>query len=409
MNRTLSALFAGLLLSRAAAGIAADAAPAEEKAKPALTEGVNLWGYGEIYYAHPTHHDELTQADLARAVFGIGYQFDERTRFDSEFEVEHAVASADDPGEFEVEQFYVHHRLSQALSLRAGLFLIPAGLLNEHHEPTAFYGMQRNFVETLIIPSTWREGGFTLQGTTHSGFTWDIGLTTGLNLSAWDFLPEGPQYSTALDLANNGVAPMQATHQELALASAQHLSQFAALNYRTPGLNLGASIFTGKVVPVANVDDQRVTLWEGHARYQPGRWDFSAVYAHGSLTHTEAANLQFPGTPNPIPATFDGWYVQAACKAWEKGSVRVSPFARYERYDMGASYDGIAPGFPTTPSGLAPTDSGSVAAFAIPRDNVLTVGGNLYLTSGVVFKLDYQSFRKNTDFSRFDVGLGLSF
>ena len=52
-----------------------------------------------------------TQFDLARAVFGIGYRFDDRTVFNSEFEVEHAVASADE-GEFEVEQFYVDHQLA---------------------------------------------------------------------------------------------------------------------------------------------------------------------------------------------------------------------------------------------------------------------------------------------------------
>src|SRR5438874_6846832 len=33
-------------------------------------------------------------------------------------------------------------------SLRAGLFLMPVGLLNETHEPTAYYGVERNFVET---------------------------------------------------------------------------------------------------------------------------------------------------------------------------------------------------------------------------------------------------------------------
>jgi hypothetical protein len=30
---------------------------------------------------------------------------------------------------------------------------MPFGLLNEHHEPTNFYGVQRNFVETLITSS----------------------------------------------------------------------------------------------------------------------------------------------------------------------------------------------------------------------------------------------------------------
>ena len=66
---------------------------------------------------------------------------------------------------------------------------MPFGFLNEHHEPTNFYGMQRNFVETLIIPSTWREGGFNLHGDTAAGFGWNVGLTTGNNLADWDFAP----------------------------------------------------------------------------------------------------------------------------------------------------------------------------------------------------------------------------
>ena len=179
-----------------------------------LGSGLRLWGYGEVYYTDPVNDRSQTQFDLARAVFGIGYRFDDRTEFNSEYEIEHAVSSADDVGEFEVEQFYVDRRLNDAVTVRAGLFLMPFGLLNEHHEPTNFYGMQRNFVETLIIPSTWREGGFNLHGDTAAGFGWNVGLTTGNNLADWDFAPEFPPYQSALQLENSGVAPLQATHQE---------------------------------------------------------------------------------------------------------------------------------------------------------------------------------------------------
>src|SRR5579862_9814112 len=203
---------------RAMAGIPPTPAPVvDEPVAPPLPpppppstglEKINLWGYGEVYYMHPKEQGQAIQEDLARAVFGIGYQFDEKTRFNSEFEVEHAVASAVDPGEFEVEQFYVDRILSHGVSLRAGLFLIPAGLLNEHHEPTNFFGVQRNFVETLIIPSTWREGGFNFHGDTQTGFGWNVGLTTGFDLSKWDFAPEFPQYTTALELEDSDSAPL---------------------------------------------------------------------------------------------------------------------------------------------------------------------------------------------------------
>lgn len=376
-------------------------------AKPSPLDNLSLWGYGELYYARPTRRSEDTRADLARGVFGIGYQFDEKTRFNSEFEIEHGVTSSSDPGEFEVEQFYVDHKFTDSLSGKAGLFLMPAGLINENHEPTNFYGVTRNFVETLIIPSTWREGGLSLSGDTKFGLGWSTGITTGLDLSKWNFTPTSPLYNSALELQNNSVAPMQATHQEMALANAQKLSGFVSLNYRgVPGLTLGGSVFNGGTVK-ATPDmgsSQRVTLYEAHVRYQPGPWDLSALYAHGSFSHTAEANASAAAAAaangqsltNPLPASFYGWYLQAAYNA-HVGGYRLAPFVRYEKYNMAASYEGVGSGF-ALPDG-----------FPVPHDTVYTVGANFYLNPNVVFKVDYQRFKINRDFSRLDLGLGVQF
>jgi hypothetical protein len=377
---------------------------------------LKLWGYGEIYYTRPSHDVKESQADLARAVFGIGYQFDSRTEFNSEFEVEHAVSSATDPGEFEVEQFYVDRRLNDAVTLRAGLFLMPFGMLNEHHEPTNFYGVQRNFVETLIIPSTWREGGFNLHGDTDIGFEWNAGLTTGFDLSKWNYAPEFPLYTTALQLEDSDSAPLQATHQELALSNAQHLSQYVALGYYgVPGLSLGAAISTGDAVKVPappNVPipgNQRVTLWEGHARWTPGNFDLSALYAHGSISNLTIANASNPGSPNPIPSQFYGYFVQGAYTVWNQDDYRFAPFVRWERYNMGSKYEG-SPG-PVVPSGLVPISAapGDYGYWPVNRDRVWTVGANFYTSPHLVFKADYQWFDLNSNFTRFDLGLGLAF
>ena len=211
-------------------------------------------------------------------------------------------------GEFEVEQFYIDRELNDYVGLRAGLFLMPFGFLNEHHEPTNFYGVQRNFVETLIIPSTWREGGLNLHGDTGFGLGWNVGLTTGFDLSKWNFAPEFPLYTTALDLEDSDSAPLQSTHQELALANAQHLSQYVALSYYgVPGLTIGGAISTGDAVKVAappNVPipgNERVTLWEGHVRWTPAKWDLSALYARGAISNVAIANESNPGSPNPDP------------------------------------------------------------------------------------------------------------
>jgi hypothetical protein len=377
---------------------------------------VRLWGYGELYYTRPSRQPSRAQADLARAVFGIGYSFDAKTEFNSEFEVEHAVTSATDPGEFEVEQFYVDRQLNDAVMLRAGLFLMPFGLLNEHHEPTNFYGVQRNFVESLIIPSTWREGGFNLHGDTPIGISWNAGLTTGFDLSKWNYAPQFPQYSTALDLANSHAAPLQSTHQEMALANAHDLSQYIAVGYYgVPGLTLGAAISTGKAVKVPAPPNapipggERVTLWETHARWTPAKFDLSALYAHGSISNLAAANAANPGSPNPIPSDFYGYFAQAAYDLWEHGDYRLAPFARWERYNMGSRYAGTAG--PVIPSGLVPLSAtpGDFGYWPQNHDRVWSVGANFYTTPHVVFKADYQWFQVNSDFNRFDLGLGLNF
>jgi hypothetical protein len=377
---------------------------------------LKLWGYGELYYTRPTHDERQAEADLARAVFGIGYVFDSRTEFNSEFEVEHAVSSADDPGEFEVEQFYIDRRLNDAVALRAGLFLMPFGMLNEHHEPTNFYGVQRNFVETLIIPSTWREGGFNLHGDTSFGLNWNAGLTTGFDLSKWNFAPEFPLYTTALDLEDSDSAPLQATHQELALANAQHLSQYVALGYYgVPGLTLGAAISTGDAVKVPAPPNapipgnQRVTLWEGHARWTPGNFDLSALYAHGSISNVAIANASNPGSPNPIPSAFYGYFLQGAYTLWERDDYRLAPFVRWERYDMGSRYEGTSG--PVVPTGLVPISAnpGDSGYWPINHDRVWTVGANFYTSPHLVFKIDYQWFEMNSDFTRLDLGMGLAF
>jgi len=392
--------------------------PAGNTGADSVFAHLNIWGYGEAYYNSPVRERNRAQADLARAVFGIGYQFDERTEFNSEYEVEHTVASSTDVGEFEVEQFWIDHQFTNWLSATGGLFLMPFGFLNEHHEPTNFYGVQRNFVETLIIPSTWREGGFGFHGDSEIGLKWNVGLTTGFDLSKWNFLSLSgfPPYATALSLEDSGIAPLQATHQELALANGEYLSQYLALNYNAlPGFNTGASVFTGDAVrnlpplPAPRPGNQRVTLWEAHSRWTHNALDLSALYARGTISDTALSNAANPGSPNPIPAAFYGYFVQAAYTVWQNTTYRLTPFARWEGYNMGSRYEGTSG--PVIPIGAVPVSAtpGDVGVWPRRMDRVWTAGVNFYVTPKVVVKGDYQSFEVNHHFTRFDLGLGLSF
>ena len=346
-----------------------------------------LSSYGEINYSRPTKDKSQSQTDVARAVIGIQHRFDDRTKMVGEWEWEHAVTSASDQGESEVEQLYVERELDNGLRAKAGLFLIPAGLLNTNHEPTAYYGVQRNFVETAIIPSTWREAGIGLSKTLDNGLSWDAGITTGFDLSKWDAASgEGRE------------SPLRSIHQEGQLAKSRDLSLHGALNWRgVPGLLLGGSVFSGKAGHATAgfaANDARVTLWDAHARWNPGRWDLSALYARGTISNTEALNLSFVGNPNPVPSSFAGWYAQAAYQAWKSTDYTLTPFVRYERYNTAQSYSAV-------PAGLGATTG--------PNERVMTVGLNFRIGEGVVLKADYQKFKEDNARDRFNLGFGYAF
>ncbi|HEY3636346.1 MAG TPA: hypothetical protein VGK95_14945 [Caldimonas sp.] len=368
----------------------AGAAPAAAAVVAAQSPGLSaepataILSYAELSYSRPTHDTKNTVADLGRFVLGYQHRFDEKTKVATELEVEHAVSSADDHGEVEVEQAYVERQLTRQYAARAGLFLMPFGLLNENHEPTAYYGVFRNFVETAIIPSTWREGGIQIVGDYDNGLTAQAGITTGFDLNKWD--------ATSTE---GYASPLGSIHQELQLAKARDLSVFGALNWRgVPGLLVGGAVSTGGATHGQAVASARVTLWDAHTRYAPGRWDFSGVYSRGTISNTAAFNASLVGNPTLIPKSFDGWYGQAAYKVWSNADYSLAPFARYEQFNTARSFADLGPGL--TPA-------------AAPNQRVTTIGANFNVGTGIVLKADYQWFHDNTDADRFDLGLGWSF
>ncbi|MEO8669995.1 MAG: hypothetical protein ABI411_01700 [Tahibacter sp.] len=351
------------------------------------TDATTIGGYGEISYNHPTRDASASQADLRRAVLAFTHRFDDSTRVVGEFEWEHAVVSADDSGEAEVEQLYVEHELHPGLGVRAGLILMPLGTLNERHEPPTFYGVERNFVETAIIPSTWREGGVALYGNTQSGWNWNVGITTGFDLAKWDAASSEGRES-----------PLRSIHQELQLAKARDPSFYAATNWQgIPGLTLGGGVFTGAASQGTAdflADSARVTLADIHARWQSGPIDLSALYARGRISDTGDLNLSFVGNPTPVPEAFWGGYVQGAWRIWQRDEASVAPFLRYESFNTAASY---AP----MPQGLEVP--------AAQTEHVWTAGANYWLNQSVVFKADYQRFDIDRAQDRVDLGMGYMF
>ncbi len=347
---------------------------------PAATAGggeasTYVSSYGEIGYTRPSKRPSVSNVDVQRAVIGLTHRFDENTKMVGEWEWEHAVTSSTDTGESEVEQLYVEHSFRGGWTADAGLYLLPAGLINQHHEPTAYYGVYRPDVDTKIIPSTWREVGLGISRTTDSGLTFEGGLTTAPNLSQWDPTTDEGRLR----------GPLAAIHGEGQFAAAHDLAGHLSVNWRVPGALVGASVFASKVgqdQPGFLGNDSRLLLWEVHGRYQPGRWDLAAEYARGTLSDTEALNEFYlhGTTPNPtlVPALFYGGYAQAAYRVWSNDYFKITPFARYEILNAAAGYGSLAG---------APARTGD--------EHIWTLGTSLYVGDGVVFKADYRGYRND--------------
>jgi Phosphate-selective porin O and P len=354
------------------------AAPAQ------ATEATSLFGYGEFNYNRFRDSERTSKADLRRFVIGFGHRFNERLTFNSEVELEHAIASASDPGEIEIEQAYLNYQFSDAVNVKGGLFLIPLGILNLTHEPPTYYGVERNQVETRIIPTTWRELGFGVHGLLGAtGLGYDVGLTTGFN-------------SGKLDEPSTGI---RSAHQEGAEADAHDLSVYGALNYQRPGLRVGGGFFTGNTGQNGQTNlalrgvAARLTLWDLHAQYSLAGWDLAALYTRGTLGDADRVNVVTAANGFAAPKSLKGWYGQAAYHLYRRGDLDIAPFVRIERIEIRQQED----------AGLG--------VFQDPNnfERIRTIGINFYVHPQLVIKADMQRFSTDRTQDRFDLGLGYMF
>jgi len=335
-------------------------------------------GYGEIGYTRPTKAVADSNTDVQRAVIALQHRFDDRTRFVGEWEWEHAITSSDDSGESEVEQLWVEREFDNGVKGRAGLFLMPVGLINQTHEPTAYYGVYRPDVDTKIIPSTWREVGLGASGDIGNGLNWDVALTTAPNLTHWD-----PGSTEGRERG-----PLQAIHGEGQFATSRTFGGVAALNWRgVPGLWLGGSVTydnIGQSQPGFAGNGAKLLLLDAHARYQFAGWDFAAEAVRGTISNTEALNASYVASavedPTLVPHLFWGGYGQVAYQLFKQGDYTLTPFARYEILNTAA-------GFGTLPS--------TIGGVKQPDEHILTVGASLFIGEGVVLKADYRDYRQH--------------
>ncbi len=334
--------------------------------KAAWAERTRVGGYGELHYNNldgeggAKDKDEL---DFHRFVLFFGHDFNDKVRFHSELELEHAlVEDTDDgsgPGEVELEQAYIEFDLNDTHRARAGIFLIPAGILNETHEPNTFYGVERNPVEKDIIPSTWWAGGAALQGELAPGWSYDVAVHEGLNTSA------GSNYA------------IRKGRQKTAKAKASDLAVTGRVKWTgRPGMELAGTVqHQGDITQGSDPTAGSATLFEAHGIFNRGPFGLRALYAHWDLDGTGPAGV---GADEQ-----SGWYVEPSFKVNEK----LGLFARYNQWDNQAG--------------------DSVGSEKTQWD----IGMNWWPHPDVVIKADYQSqdhdSGKNQD--GFNVGVGYQF
>ncbi|MDA1107802.1 MAG: porin [Proteobacteria bacterium] len=330
---------------------------------PSWADKTRLGGYGELHY---NNLDSKNEMDFHRFVMFFGHEFSDRVRFFSELEVEHTGVEADgDPlaGEVELEQAFVEFDIAQQHTARAGLFLVPAGIINETHEPTTFYGVERNPVEANIIPTTWWEAGVGAAGELAPGWSYDLSLTSGLETST----------------TGSNAYKIRDGRQKVSNAKANDGALTGRIKWTgLPGVELAATAqYQSDLTQGTGAagTSSSATLFETHAVLSRGPVGMRALYARWDLSGTGPAAT---GRDKQ-----NGWYVEPSYKL----ASNVGVFARYNQWDNNAG-------------------SGSTSDAKIKQ---VDVGMNYWPHEDVVLKFDVQKQSGAANDDGFNLGVGYQF
>ncbi len=342
-------------------------------------------GYGELHYNNLSDDndmvggdDALDRVDFHRFVLYFGHEFNDSIRFFSELEVEHALtkdtADGSGSGEVELEQAWLEIDVNQNHHFRAGLDILPIGIINPTHEPNTFYGVERNTVETEIIPTTWWEAGAGFNGEVAPGWNYDVVVHSGL---------VSP---------NTGPSTLRPRSGRLKVAEAddQDIAYTGRLRYTgMPGLEVGLSgQYQSDMTGTADTFDVDATLFEGHVDYKHSSGlGLRALYARW--------DIDVPAGITFTQDSIDGWYIEPAYRFRSPGVIpgEIGVFTRYAEWD--------ARGQGTVPDGT------------YVQYESWHVGTNWWPHSDVAFKFDYQNesgdSRADKLLDGFNLGLAYQF
>jgi len=352
--------------------------------------GLSVGGYGEMLYEN---FDGSTDAgdpsgatdrlDMLRAIVYTGYKFNDRVLFNSEVEIEHATTD-DGIGEVSLEFGYLDYLIRPELNVRAGVVLMPVGLINELHEPTAFLGARRPQVEQRIIPSTWSEAGAGIFGE-KGPISYRAYVTTGLN---------------AEEFSSSGI---RSGRQKGAEAKAEDFAFVGRLDWQpVEGLLFGGSFYSGdsaqgETTSTGESFGGTVDLFEIHSDVRYRGLQFRALWADGSIGDAAAINdaLGLSGAAS-VGSDFGGWYAEAGYDLTSIrpiGEMSLIPYVRYETYD---TQKNVPPGFLRNPARDVDITTFGFAWKPIPQ---------------TIFKIDWQNVKNGagTGVDQFNAAMGYVF
>lgn len=292
-----------------------------------------LSGYGEIMTSYNTG-TQTGSANLTRFVTFFGHRFSKNIALFSELELENAkVTSSGGSGEFSLEQAFIKFDLNRSNYIVAGLFIPRIGIINENHLPTTYNGNNRHFLETNMIPATWREIGVGFYGRFDRlpGFNYYMGITNGLSSAG---------FARTTGIKDGRYEGSNASSGNIALSAAA-LYYYRNFRIQASGYYGGTAGLTPKTADSLKLNSglfgTPVALGEFNVQYTGKRIGFKGLAAVVSSPDAYAINRAYAqNTPKQMKGAFaEVSYELLNTKNFEDKKLYV--FYRYEAYDLNAS------------------------------------------------------------------------
>jgi hypothetical protein len=280
-------------------------------------------GYMELHLNKPVDSPgQPPILDFHRFVLLINHRFSDRLRFVGELELEHAVVEGlEEEGELELEQAYLDMLFSPAFNVRAGMVLVPVGIINERHEPPVFHGVERPFVDTVIVPTTWFDVGAGIHGE----------LGGQIRYRAYVMAPlDSAEFSAEEGLRGGAQKGAEAQVRNVAWTGR---AEYIGL----PGLQVGTSFWRGDSSVTLPRIDTKVGVIEADARFRRHRFEGRAQYAHVFIGNADALNDavgRLTGISPNVARQLRGFYFEGAYRVLPQNFLHdLAVFLRYENFD----------------------------------------------------------------------------